>query len=313
MIDSMKHSGRFLREDKSFMNIADYLTNKEARLSDQAGRQRGSLPIPLGDYKLTFNRLPQFFDTVANGATVEYGAGKRCHEMRTTTDGDYAIVQTFQKHNYFAGKSQFVEFTSFNFHDQPGIEKRYGYYSSGIVAPYQANLDGFYLYSDGDGHYLRIMNNGVEILNLPQSQWNDPLDGTGSSKYTINWETFNVFQFSFLWLGGTGLRFSLVVGSRVIQVHDYSHIGSENADKLIFSRPSKPVRMEIIQTGEGSGLFEPVCSTVITEGSEASGNIGEVLAVDSGVANNIQLSYPQRGVIKGVRLKPDCFCVVVDI
>lgn len=314
-------SGRVLKENSEFINIADLIVamNRSAiesrqTLSDQAGRNRSSLPIPLGDYKLIFSRLPQFFDTVTAGtATVDYNAARRSHHLQTVNSGDYAIVQTFQSHNYFAGKSQFVEITSFAFDDIQGIEKRYGYYNSGKVAPFQTGLDGFYLYTDGTTHYLRIVNNGTDILNIQQSEWDDPLDGTGDSGYTINWANFNVFQFSFLWLGGTGLRFSIVVGSRIIQVYEYIHVGSVNANNLIFSRPSKPIRMELIQTGADAGSFEPVCSTVITEGSEASGNIGEVLSISSPAANTVQLSYPNRGVVKGLRLKSDCLCTIVDV
>ena len=292
-----------------------FLSAPDASTSDQAGRSRSSLPIALGDYKLLRNRLPNFFDTVTNGtATVEYNPIRRSHKMQTLADGDWAIVQTYQAHNYFAGKSQFIEETQFEFHDEPNIEKRYGYYRGDPVTPFQTNLDGEYLYSapDGSGHYLRIVNKGFEILNLHQSEWDDPCDGTGESGFRINWKTFNVGQVSFLWLGGTGLRLSFVAGSRIIQAHNYDHVNSPNADKLIFSSPNRTVRMEIIQSGEGSGLFEPVCSTVMSEGSDSSGNIGEIFSVDSGAANNISLSYPERGVVKGIRLKEDAFDTIIN-
>jgi hypothetical protein len=287
-----------------------------ASLSDQAGRQRSSTPVALGDYKLLRNRLPNFFDTVTNGtATVDYNNERAAHRMQTFAAGDWAIVQTYQSHNYFAGKSQFIEETQFSFHDQPGIEKRYGYYRGTTVFPFQTGLDGYYLYSaaDGSGHYLKIVNNGFPILDLHQSEWDDPLDGTGPSGFTINWANFNVSQVSFLWLGGTGLRLSIVVGSKIVQVHDYAHVGSVNSDKLIFRFPNRPVRMEIIQTGDTPGIFEPVCSTVISEGSDSSGNIGEVFSVDSGTANNISVSYPKRAIIKGIRLQPDAFDISIDL
>lgn len=304
-------NARKLRDRGVDINWVDWLLDQRSTTADQAGRERVSQPIPLGDYKLLFNRLPQFFDTVESGGTVAYNTVLRSHNMQTAADGNYAIVQTFQRHNYFAGKSQFVELTCFDFDDETNVEKRTGYYSSNTAAPYQSNLDGFYLYTDGTEHYLRIINNGTEILNLAQSEWDDPLDGTGFSRFTIDWQNFNVFQFSFLWLGGTGIRFSLVSGERIIQVHSYNHIESANADKLIFSRPNHPIRHEIIQSGVGSGQFQPVCSTVITEGSESSGNIGEIITVDSGVATDITLTYPERGVIKGVRLKE--FGLILDL
>ena len=77
-----------------------------------------SLPIPLGDYKLLNDRLPLFFDTeLVNGGLVSYDAVKKAHSMTTASSCDAAIVQTFMTHNYFSGKSQFIEFTCFDFDD----------------------------------------------------------------------------------------------------------------------------------------------------------------------------------------------------
>lgn len=281
---------------------------------DQAGRFRISQPIPLGDYKCVNDRLPLFFDTVTNGtATVEYEVDKKGHYMQTAADGDWAIVQTFQTHNYFAGKGQFVEFTTFDFENQTNIEKRIGYYTSSIVSPHTANLDGFYIYTDGQEHYLRIMNNGTEILNLPQSEWDDPLDGNGASGITINWETFNVFQCTFLWLGGTGFRLSLVRGDDIYLVIDYDHTASANADKLLMASPNQCVRYEIRQTGAGSGKFVPVCATIATEGSEASADIGSVRSVNCGASDVISASAGTEYLVKGIQLKTSALDVTVDL
>ena len=105
-------NARRVRESGETVNLMDWLIDGRSTTSDQAGRSRSSLPVALGDYKLLRNRLPNFFDTVTNGtATVEYNATLRSHKMQTVADGDWAIVQTYQAHNYFAGKSQFVEET----------------------------------------------------------------------------------------------------------------------------------------------------------------------------------------------------------
>jgi len=60
-------SGRILKEDSKYINIANWLLEQRSTTSDQAGRGRSSLPIPLGDYKLVNDRLPFFFDTETNG------------------------------------------------------------------------------------------------------------------------------------------------------------------------------------------------------------------------------------------------------
>lgn len=272
--------------------------------ADQAGRWRVSTPEPLGDYKLVNDNLPQFFDFETGGtATITYDADRKAHKIQTNADGDWAIVQTYQRHNYFAGKAQLIEFTQFDFEPEDNIEKRTAYYSSGIVSPYDTGIDGFYLNTKNGTHYITIVNKDFIIAEIPRNNWYDPLDGTGPSGYNINWPDFTVFQANFLWLGGTGLRIYCVVGSDVYLVNEYVHTGSINSNRLIFSSPNKPVRHEVRQTGSGSGTFSPICSTVITEGSEASASIGEVRKIDSGNTNNINISHPTAAVIKGMRLK----------
>lgn len=284
---------------------------------DQAGRQRGSLPIPLGDYKLMNDRLPYFFDTEVNGTgAVVYDSIKRAHSMTTAADGDWAIVQTYMHHNYFAGKAQMVEFTAFNFDCETNITKRSGYYHDiNKTTPFQTGLDGFWLEAGSDGtHHLKIYNNGTEILDLPRSQWADPLDGTGKSKVNVDWSKFNVIQANFLWLGGTGLRMSVVIGSSIVEFINYEHANSANADKLIFSSPNQPIRHEIIQSGSGSGTFKPVCSTVITEGSDSSANIGSIRAIHTAAGTPILAAAAgTEYVIKAIRLKSTHYNVTLDV
>ena len=283
---------------------------------DQAGRVRTSEQIPLGDYKLVNDRIPLFFDTVVNGtATVTHEVDLKAHDMATAADGDYAIVQTSMSHNYFAGKAHFVELTSFNFSPAVGALKRSGYFRTSEVAPYNTSLDGFFLETDNGGeHELVIMNNGVEVTRIPQSQWDDPLDGTCRSKILIDWDKFNVFQYNFLWLGGTGLRISIVIGSKVYEVHNYKHANGPNADKLIFSSPNQTIRFELRQTGVGTQSFQPVCCTVATEGSESSANIGSIRTIHTDPATAITaVTAGINYAIKAWRLKDSHKDVTIDL
>ena len=309
--DQLAKTGRVLSEFGNWFNVLDFMSHV---LVDQSGRVRTSEPISLGGYKLQSDRLPLFFDTVTSGTTVSYNASHRAHDMQTDGDGEYAVVQTYQRHNYFTGRSQKIEMTSFNFQPETNVVKRSGYFSSSVSAPYTALKDGCWLES-GDGVVrLVIYNNGDEILSVPQSEWNDPLDGTGASKFTIDWERFNVFRISFLWLGGTGLSLSILIGSKAHLVYDYSHVGSANSDKLIMSRPNQPIRYEIRQTGAGSGRFRPVCASVVSEGSISSSEVGSVRAVDVGEDDIVNAaSNANEYLVKGIRLKSDYVATIIDL
>jgi len=310
----VSNNGYIQRSDESYINTADEIVKFKNASFDQAGRVRVSLPITTGDYKNVFGRETLFFSDETNGTgSVGYNATKKSHQLQTSADEDWSISQTFQGHPYFAGKSQKVEITCFDFDNEANIEKRMGYYSSNTTSPFNSDLDGFYLYSDGAEHYLRIVNNGAEILDIAQSDWDDPLDGTGDSGYTINWANFNVFEFNFLWLGGTGLRLSVLVGAQSFLVHNYIHTGSVNADKLIFSSPNQPVRFEVRQTGAGSGEFNPVCCVVASEGSTAISGRGNVISVNTGASDLVTVSAGSNFALKGIRLKDTAVKAVVDI
>lgn len=286
------------------------------QLRDTAGRLRISEPISLGDYKLINTRLPLFFDTetIGTGATVTYNTTKKSHQMVTTNDGDVSIVQTFQTHNYFSGKAQLVEMTTFDFEAQANIEKRFGYFSSNESTPFNSDVDGFFLCNSGNTHFLRIVNNGTEILMLPQSQWDDPLDGTGRSGVNIDWGSFNIFQFNFLWLGGSGLSLALIRGTSLIEVHNYDHVAA-NTDNLIFSSPNKPIRYEVRQDGDSvsGGTFNPVCATVSSEGSTNSSDIGSVRSIDTDASDVINAGAGTEFVVKAIRLQDSQKDITIDI
>jgi len=296
------------------INFAPAYTSATAFAIDQAGRQRMSLPIPLGDYKLINDRLPLFFDTEVIGTgAVSYDTVKKAHDMTTGANSDAAIVQTFMTHNYFAGKAQFVEFTSFDFDNETNITKRSGYFSSNEVTPFDSNKDGFFIETDGTTHYLVITRDGTEHTKIAQADWNDSLDGNGASGITIDWAKFNVFQANFLWLGGTGLTISIVVGKAIYEIVNYIHANGTNADNLIFASPNKPIRHEIRQSGAGSGQFKPVCSTVASEGSSDSANIGSIRAVNSGSAPITCATAGTEYVIKAIKLKDAYKDTTIDV
>lgn len=200
----------------------------------------------------------------------------------TVTNGQYVIRQSRFFTPYFSGKPQVIEATHINFSIETGKVKRFGYFSSNAVAPYDSNKDGFWIEADGvtDNTYkLVTSNDGTVTHSVAWTAW-DGYDDISA----YDWTKFSVNKVDFLWLGGAGLRLFLVVNGMFMLVHTIKdHAGYSNS--LIFKSPNQPVRYEIRSTS-GSGSFKTICSQVSTEGATLA-EAGEGVAIYTpGIACN---------------------------
>jgi len=275
---------------------------------DAANRLRVSQQLTLGDYRQTNDNLPYFFDEETNGtATAVYDQSEGGVKMSVNADGDYAIRQSFQSHNYASGKSQLIEVTFTEMVPQQGVIKRQGYYTSNTSAPYDT-LEGIYIESKDDTVRFKISKAGKDVLSVPQSQWNtDRFDGTGASGVTIDFNRFNVLVIDFLYLGGTQIRFGFIIDGIIQWAHKYTH--SNVGTSTFVNYPSLPIRSEIRSTG-GVGFMYQVCAQVSSEGS--LGNVGRVRGFNTGTTGINATTIGTTYALLGIRLKPEYFNVSIN-
>lgn len=266
---------------------------------DAANRLRVSQQITLGDYQQTNDKLPYFFDEFILGSTITtYQPLVGGVPMIVSGTNSLVIRQTYQRHNYAAGKSHLVEITFSSFHSETDITKRAGYYTAPSLD--HTDADGFYIESNENGHYLVIAKNGTEKLRIEQADWDDPLDGTGASRVNMNWINFNVFVIDFLYLGGTQVRFGFILNGQVQWVYKFSH--ANNFVDTITLHPSLPIRYEIRSGSTGtSGQFTHICAQVSSEG--AVGEVGRVRAFNTGTTHLDANVSGTKYALLGVRLK----------
>lgn len=247
---------------------------------DASGFLNVSNKTILGNYVQDKDELPLLLDRVSSGAATQ-----------TWTNGvvdmqvgaaEYAICQSFKRHLYLGGKSQRVEMTFNEMGVQANVTKRVGYFSSSNVAPYTASLDGFYLEMEGGTHRIVINKGGIPVASIPRASWDDPLDGTGTSGINIDLKDFNVMVFEFLYLGGTELEVSFIVGDKQYIAHTYKNSGINGS--TFVNSPVQPVRWEVRGNGSAGELGQ-VCAAVSTGG--ALDLVGYPHAVDLGQANFI--------------------------
>ena len=198
------------------------------------------------------------WDTAGTGTRT---FAQACNTL-TVSAGQYLVRQTRQYFPYFSGKPQPVEITFDGFQNVAGVVKRFGYFSSSAVAPYSANLDGWYIEADGSTYRLVVSRGGVKILDLPWTQWDNYAAIAG-----YDWSKFTVTYIDFLWLGGAVLRiFVKLPGAGFVLLHTFHYAGSAAGTFML--SPNQPVRYEIRSTS-GAGSLRAICSQVATEGSIA--------------------------------------------
>lgn len=285
-----------------------YILNNEIKFDgtrnpgiDAGGRLRTSVPETLGDYKQLGSPNALLINYTGSGANLYVTGSSKT--VLSVTGSQFGIYQTKQWHPYQSGKSQFGEVTFTNFQLEPGITKRVGYYSDSTasVSSFSSSIDGLSLLNDGTDYYLEIHRSGTQTHRVARSNWDDPLDGTGPSGTTVNFENFTVIGFDFLWLGGTAVRWYAMVSGSFREFHKIEHAGYQK--DVMMTSPSQPLRGEIRGTTGNSGSFGLICGQVSTEGVTSQVGIRRSYVLSDGAvidANTIGTRY----AVVGLRLNP---------
>lgn len=279
---------------------------------DAFGRLRVSELTTQFDGKQLHDGLPLYYDTEVIGTgAVAYSTTNAESSLTTAATSDAAIMQTKQRFNYMTGKSALGMQTFRNFHHQSNVTKRIGYFNSNTTTPFNSNLDGFYLETDGTDISFVISKNGTKNT-IKQTNWNiDKVDGTGASEVDLDLgvETGNLLiWYNFEWLGVGAITFGFICNNQYIQCHREDHVLS---DGVYMQSPNHSLRAEIRQSGAGSGVFNYICSTFNTEG--AINPLGKILssnlATSTVNANSVGTNY----ALIGIRLNSSKVDTLVDV
>ena len=278
---------------------------------DAFNRLRVSQVNSQADLKQIHDNLPLFYDIEEIGTGVASHISSDAEStFNTSANNDVVIMQTKQRYNYRSGKSSLLYETFRHFNTETNITKRIGYYNSSTVSPYNSDLDGFYLENANGVISFGIAKTGV-INNVLQSNWDDPMDGTGESGVDLDLgtDTGNLLMWcDYEWLGVGQIRFGFVKDGTFYIAHKEDHI---MLDGVYMSSPNHSIRAEIRQTGAGSGTFNLICATYSSEG--AINKLGKDGAIDGNAikldANSLSVWY----YAIGIRLQASKLDTLVDI
>jgi hypothetical protein len=196
------------------------------------------------------------------GTDIQHNYNKAAVDLTIGTAAtDYAIRTTHKYSAYVPGKSQLILQTFLFKEAKANVRKRAGFFDT---------LNGIFLEQNGLTDValtIRSNTSGSPIENrVVQSDWDDPMDGTGTSKVTLDLSKTQILLIDFQWLGIGRVRIGFDVGGSIIYVHEFNHA---NLQTDVYMRtPTLPIRYEIANTGvtaSSSSMLE-ICSSVSSEG-----------------------------------------------
>lgn len=119
---------------------------------------------------------------------------------------------------------------------------RFGYYDDN---------DGFGFGYDATDWYVFVRKNGTDTTTY-RSLWDDPLDGTGPSGFTLNLSNGHIFRIDFVWYGYGGVDYSVLLCDQRKTVNVLK-ICNPNTGTTV-NTPNLPIRAEVQNGGTASDL-----------------------------------------------------------
>lgn len=253
------------------MSNIRYLQLDPRQIAVDAGGLMRVNQTTLADGKILNADNPWVWENAGTGSGTFSG---NTYNM-SVASGQWRVRQLDRRLPYFSGKSQRIEETFDSFAPQANVVKRFGYFSSNAVSPFDSNFDGFWLESGGGTITLNVARSGTFTLNAKDiTEWSGYAN-LAEYQDVANWDNFTVCEFKFLWLGGAVLILSVKTSRGFVEAHRFDYAGT--AQNIFITSPNQPLRYEIRST-TGAGSFRYICSQVASEGSIDES--GESIAYD---------------------------------
>jgi hypothetical protein len=277
---------------------------------DAFGRLRISNPEMIFNSKQIFDNQPLYWDDIQ-----ESGSGtSSVHSVNTAsstlsvsaTTAGKRTRQTFMRFNYQPSKSQLIFITGIlkASGGGTGIITRMGYFDddNGLFLECNAGIINLVRRTKTSG--------SAQDDTIPQSSWNlDKMDGTGSSRISLDFTKTQIFMMDFEWLGVGRVRFGFNVEGTTYYVHELS--AANSLTTVYMSTPNLLLRYQIINDGTGIvSSINCICSAVISEGGRE--DLGTNLYLSTGVTA-ITAAKDQSNALLGFKLKSAYKGCTIDI
>jgi len=161
-------------------------------------------PILQHSFEYTVDNTELTESIVANGGTVTQANAMAVVSSSTTT-ASAACLQSKRQARYRSGQGGLARFTAL--FETGGVANTSQYVGLADEVGSSADLkNGYAIGYDGTSFGVHRFANDVKY-SVPQSSWDDPLDGTGASGMTLDTSKLNVWGIRFQYLGGGAIEY----------------------------------------------------------------------------------------------------------
>lgn len=155
-----------------------------------------------GSFEYTVDNTDLNTNTVVNGGTITQANGMAVLSTSSTTASS-ALLQSKQHARYKSGLGGLQRFTSLVTLPVAATEQFSGLADE--VGSSAAFKNGYMVGYDGTTFGFHRFANDVKIT-VDQADWDDPMDGTGTSGMTLDQTKLNVFAIQYQYLGAGAIR-----------------------------------------------------------------------------------------------------------
>lgn len=224
---------------------------------DLFGNMKISNSQTLLDVEHVYDKNPLLMDEYMNAGITSsstYSSNNASVIMEVSANNDIVIRQSRLYTTYQPGKSLCVRMTGVLNANTNGANttSRIGYFDE--------NNGLFFQYTGGIYSLVKRKNGSDTIINQPN--WNDPLNGTGTSGVTVDFTKNIIYYIEFAFLGVGIVKFGVVFSGTLYIAYTFTHT---TLTYPYISTPNLPMRWELSSSG-GSGQLICTCGSVQSEG-----------------------------------------------
>lgn len=242
-----------------------YLKTKEIEgspfIRDAFERFRISTPTDIFDHKNVYSSDSYIFKQKLEGtSSITYNSAEVATELSVGTAANDRAVRQSRHIIYTPGKSQIATITGvWGTGLQAGTVRRIGLFD---------DLNGLFLEINGEDLFFVVRSNvtgSVVDVKYSRDKWDDPLDGTGSSRAIIDFSKTQIFFIDYQWLGVGKVRFGFNIEGTTILALGVGH--SNKTSTVYMQQASVPVRHEILNLVDVTdpSTIKEICMSVASE------------------------------------------------
>jgi len=241
---------------------------------DAFGRQRVSQPYTLFDSQNRYAADNQFDSSTTGTGSTTFNTNQASVSMSVTAGGVGSVVrQTYRSFPYQPGKGLLVLATFvMDASNSVNLTQRVGYFNTdnGVFFQKVDGVNSFVLRSNTSG-------TPSDARTVNQADWNgDPLDGTGTSGYTLDLTKPQILWMDFEWLGVGTVRCGFIIDGQYIVCHTFN-TANVYGTTVYMTTAILPVRYEITTTTSAvAATLTQICCSVVSEGGFEQTSIDHV-------------------------------------